>query len=303
MGRQAFDEMAGMPNGHAPEAVRSAYGPLKEWLDTSPPEFFDTRRSQAELFFRRIGITFAVYGDNESTERLIPFDIIPRVLTKPEWALPRARAEAARHRAQRLPERHLRRAGMHQGRHHPGRPRLPERPLPAGDDAASELPHDVYVHIAGIDIVRVDEDDLLRAGGQCPHPVRRLLHAGEPRGDDAPVPGAVLASHRVAPVENYPDALLATLRSVAPQTASRDPTRRAADARPLQLGVLRALVPGRQARGRAGRGVRPLRQGRRRLHAHDRRPAAGRRDLPPHRRRLPRSAGLPARIRCSACRG
>src|SRR3954467_15360263 len=86
MGRPAFDEMAGMPNGHAPEAVRSAYATLKEWLDPSPPEFFDTRRSQAELFFRRVGITFAVYGDNESSERLIPFDIIPRVITKSEWS-------------------------------------------------------------------------------------------------------------------------------------------------------------------------------------------------------------------------
>jgi uncharacterized circularly permuted ATP-grasp superfamily protein len=49
-----------------PEAVRAAYDGLRRWLDTTPPEVFDTRRSQAELFFRRIGITFAVYGDNES---------------------------------------------------------------------------------------------------------------------------------------------------------------------------------------------------------------------------------------------
>src|SRR5829696_4839361 len=85
MGRAAFDEMTGMPNGAASAGVRAAYVALKEWLETSPPEFFDTRRSQAELFFRRVGITFAVYGDNQATERLIPFDIIPRVLTKPEW--------------------------------------------------------------------------------------------------------------------------------------------------------------------------------------------------------------------------
>jgi len=65
--------------------IGEEYRVVKEWLDTSPPEFFDTRRSQAELFFRRIGITFAVYGDNQSTERLIPFDIIPRVLNAGEW--------------------------------------------------------------------------------------------------------------------------------------------------------------------------------------------------------------------------
>lgn len=83
----AFDEMTGIQeSGLDPAAVREAYAALKTWLDNTPPEHFDTRRSQAELFFRRIGITFAVYGDNESTERLIPFDIIPRVLTKPEWS-------------------------------------------------------------------------------------------------------------------------------------------------------------------------------------------------------------------------
>ncbi|MBR3193487.1 MAG: circularly permuted type 2 ATP-grasp protein, partial [Bosea sp.] len=76
----AFDEMTGGEGG-----LRAAYGELDRWLKEAPPEMLALRRSQAELFFRRIGITFAVYGDEESTERLIPFDIIPRVLTKPEW--------------------------------------------------------------------------------------------------------------------------------------------------------------------------------------------------------------------------
>src|SRR4051794_27308245 len=76
----AFDEMLG-----AGGEIRDAYVALKRWLDTVPPDHIALRRSQAELFFRRIGITFAVYGDAEATERLIPFDIIPRVLTKPEW--------------------------------------------------------------------------------------------------------------------------------------------------------------------------------------------------------------------------
>ena len=85
----AFDEMTGMGGLADPASLREAYGRLKTWLDTTPPEHFNTRRSQAELLFRRIGITFAVYGDTESTERLIPFDIIPRVITKrngPSWS-------------------------------------------------------------------------------------------------------------------------------------------------------------------------------------------------------------------------
>ncbi|MEQ4599514.1 MAG: circularly permuted type 2 ATP-grasp protein, partial [Methylobacteriaceae bacterium] len=86
MAHTAFDEMNGGGAGQLePAAVREAYDILKSWLDKTPPEHFNTRRSQAEMLFRRIGITFAVYGANESTERLIPFDIIPRVLTKPEW--------------------------------------------------------------------------------------------------------------------------------------------------------------------------------------------------------------------------
>src|SRR5919205_1217093 len=84
---RAFDEMNGLVAGDQPSGIRAAYQRMKRWLDEAPPALLETRRSQAELFFRRIGITFAVYGDNESTERLIPFDIIPRVLTKAEWSL------------------------------------------------------------------------------------------------------------------------------------------------------------------------------------------------------------------------
>ena len=107
----------------------------------------------------------------------------------------------------------------------------------------------------------------------------------------------LFARHRVAPVENYPDELLATLRSVAPRSARRDPDRRAADARHLQLGLLRALVPGRQARRRAGRGPRPLRARTTSSTCARPRARARRRDLPPHRRRLPRSPRLPPGFR------
>src|SRR6476661_8184407 len=78
----AFDEM-NVPGGE----LRPAYQELARWLKETPPEALEYRRQEAELLFRRIGITFAVYGDTESTERLIPFDIIPRVLTKPEWQI------------------------------------------------------------------------------------------------------------------------------------------------------------------------------------------------------------------------
>ncbi|MDP3318376.1 MAG: circularly permuted type 2 ATP-grasp protein, partial [Bosea sp. (in: a-proteobacteria)] len=76
----AFNEMTGTEGD-----VRQAYAALDRWLKEAPPDMLALRRSQAELFFRRIGITFAVYGDEESTERLIPFDIIPRSIPASEW--------------------------------------------------------------------------------------------------------------------------------------------------------------------------------------------------------------------------
>src|SRR5262249_20164204 len=78
----AFDEMTG-PAG----AVRPAYEARAQWLQGAPPDLLERRRREAELLFRRIGITFAVYGDAEAQERLIPFDVIPRVLSAAEWNL------------------------------------------------------------------------------------------------------------------------------------------------------------------------------------------------------------------------
>jgi len=80
-----FDEMRG--NGSAGEGVRPAYAALSDWLAEVRPDVLDFRRSEAELLFRRIGITFAVYGDPEAHERLIPFDVISRILSATEWEL------------------------------------------------------------------------------------------------------------------------------------------------------------------------------------------------------------------------
>src|SRR4029453_12100319 len=80
----AFDEMQG-----SGEAVRPAYAELSRWLGGMPEQLLDQRRREAELLFRRAGITFAVYGEAEAQERLIPFDIIPRILSAAEWDLVR----------------------------------------------------------------------------------------------------------------------------------------------------------------------------------------------------------------------
>src|SRR3954470_10536381 len=78
----AFDEMNG-PGGD----LRPAYQELSRWLKETPADALEYRRQEAELLFRRIGITFAVYGDAEAQERLIPFDVIPRIVSAKEWAI------------------------------------------------------------------------------------------------------------------------------------------------------------------------------------------------------------------------
>ena len=212
----AFDERTA--GGDAP---REAYAGLKRWLDTVPADHLALRRSQAELFFRRIGITFAVYGDAESTERLIPFDIIPRVLTKSEWQI---LEKGLNQRVGALNAflgdiygaRECLKAGIIPEdlvfRNACFRPEMVGRPVP----------HDLYVHIAGIDIVRVDAETfyVLEDNARTPSGVSYMLENREVMMRLFP---ELFAEHRVAPVENYPDSLLATLRSVAPRNATRDP--------------------------------------------------------------------------------
>src|SRR5579862_8854508 len=75
-----FDEMNGRDG-----KVRSPYGGVVKWLRDTPADSFVAKRQQADLLFQRLGITFAVYGSAGGTERLIPFDIIPRILSGSEW--------------------------------------------------------------------------------------------------------------------------------------------------------------------------------------------------------------------------
>jgi uncharacterized circularly permuted ATP-grasp superfamily protein len=213
----AFDEMNGIAGD-----TRDAYLRLKEWLDNSPPDLMSLRRSQAELFFRRIGITFAVYGDEQSTERLIPFDIIPRVLTKPEWTrleeglVQRVTALNAFLKDIYGP-RECVRAGI-----------IPADLIDNNPGFRPEMvgfrpPHDIYVQIAGIDIVRVDAETfyVLEDNARTPSGVSYMLENREVMMRLFP---ELFRDHRIAPVDNYPDRLLQTLRSVAPRHAMAEPT-------------------------------------------------------------------------------
>ncbi len=212
----AFDEMGPMA-----AEVREAYAGLKSWLETTPRDVFDTRRSQAELFFRRIGITFAVYGDNEAAERLIPFDIIPRVLTKPEWSI------VERGLKQRVSALNMFLADIYSKQECIKAGVIPADLVYRNPHYRLEMvdvavPHGVYSHIAGIDIVRVDESTfyVLEDNARTPSGVSYMLENREVMMRLFP---ELFSRHRVKPIENYADHLLSSLRSVAPASASRDP--------------------------------------------------------------------------------
>jgi uncharacterized circularly permuted ATP-grasp superfamily protein len=214
----AFDEMSGFG---ADNTSRPAWQDIAAWLKTTPSELFDARRTQAEYFFRRIGITFAVYGANDSSERLIPFDIIPRILTLNEWQV---LEEGLTQRVKALnafladiygPQDCLK-AGI-----------VPQdlvlrNPHFRLEMAGFRVPHNVYVHIAGIDLVRVDEKEfyVLEDNARTPSGVSYMLENREVMMRLFP---DLLSRHPVLPVENYADHLLAALRSTAPVSASREP--------------------------------------------------------------------------------
>jgi uncharacterized circularly permuted ATP-grasp superfamily protein len=213
----AFDEMGG-----ADGASRAPYAALARWLDEVPPDVLDYRRREAELLFRRIGITFAVYGEADAQERLIPFDVLPRILSAAEWNLLREGLEQ-RVKAINLyikdvyGEREILKAGI-----------VPEdlvfqNPVFRPEMNGQKVPHDIYVHIGGIDIVRTDADTfyVLEDNTRTPSGVSYMLENREIMLRLFP---ELFSRHRVAPVENYPDELLATLKSVAPASANSDPT-------------------------------------------------------------------------------
>ncbi|MET3361877.1 hypothetical protein ABIF60_003272 [Bradyrhizobium japonicum] len=213
----AFDEM-NIPGGD----LRPAYQELARWLKETPPEALEYRRQEAELLFRRIGITFAVYGEAESTERLIPFDVIPRIMSGKEWAL------LEKGLKQRVRALNMFLRDIYHGRDILRAEIVPDdlifqNPVFRPEMNGQQVPHDVYVHIAGIDIVRVDANDfiVLEDNARTPSGVSYMLENREIMMRLFP---DLFARHKVAPVERYPDELLSALRSVAPLSASGEPT-------------------------------------------------------------------------------
>ena len=213
-----FDEMHGLPEGGAAGDVRPAYRRVAQWLAEAPPDLLDARRRQAELFFRRIGVTFAVYGQAESTERLIPFDIIPRILARTEWA------ELERGLIQRVQALNAFLADLYGPREILAAGVVPEALILRNPHFRLEMigvepPGGVHVHVAGVDVVRTGADGfyVLEDNLRTPSGVSYMLENREMMMRLFP---DMFMDHHVAPVEVYPDALLSTLRSVAPAGVS-----------------------------------------------------------------------------------
>src|SRR3954470_11493110 len=213
----AFDEM-NIPGGD----LRPAYQELARWLKETPPEALEYRRQEAELLFRRIGITFAVYGESEAQERLIPFDVIPRIMSGKEWTI------LEKGLKQRVRALNMFLRDIYHGREVLRANVVPEdlifqNPVFRPEMNGQHVPHDVYVHIAGIDIVRINSENffVLEDNARTPSGVSYMLENREIMMRLFP---DLFARHRVAPVERYPDELLSALRSVAPQSAAAEPT-------------------------------------------------------------------------------
>jgi uncharacterized circularly permuted ATP-grasp superfamily protein len=212
-----FDEMAGESG-----AVREAYRAVDKWLAETDPVLLEQRRREAELLFMRIGITFAVYGEGGDPERIIPFDIVPRIISAGEWDR-LSKGLEQRVRALNLflcdiyADREILKAGVIDEALVLRNPAyLPEMNglTPAGG---------VFTHIAGIDMVRVGEDEfyVLEDNARTPSGVSYMLEDREIMMRLFP---DLMAAHDIAPVEHYPSELLSTLQSVAPRAGDRDPT-------------------------------------------------------------------------------
>jgi hypothetical protein len=241
---RAYDEMF-----TADGRVRPHYAELHRRLAELSPEELRLRQQACEQSFLHQGITFTVYGDNQATERIIPTDLLPRVITAAEWA----RLEAGL--KQRV-------AGLNLFLHDiysDGRvlkDGLVPRSMVYGSKhylremRGLSVPHGAYVNVCGTDLVRREDGVLRGARGQSPGAFGRLLHAGEPRCRQARVSQHIQkrgrAPHRTLSAGPARDV------EVAGAIPGQRVDRRAVAGR-VQLGLFRARVPGAPDGRRVGR--------------------------------------------------
>jgi len=206
----AYDEMYA-----ADGSVRESYRSYADWLQATSGEVIARKREEADIVFHRVGITFAVYGEDAGQERLIPFDIVPRIIPAHEW---KRLADGLRQRVKALNaflhdiyhDQDILRAG-----------RIPAAQVLGNSQFRQEMvgvtvPEQIYAHIAGVDLVRAGEGEyyVLEDNLRTPSGVSYML---EDRKMMMRLFPELFARQAIAAVEHYPDLLLNNLRSVAPK--------------------------------------------------------------------------------------
>jgi uncharacterized circularly permuted ATP-grasp superfamily protein len=195
-------------------APRSHYHSYAAWLESKSLDFIKQKQREADTLFTRLGITFAVYGDEGGVERSIPFDIIPRIIRARAW---QTISDGACQRVRALNaflkdiyhDQDIIKAGI-----------IPEQQILGNKLYRPEMrgfnvPGDVYVHVAGIDIVKTEQDTfyVLEDNLRTPSGVSYML---ENRKMMMRLFPELFAQMPVAPVDHYADVLLDNLRAVAP---------------------------------------------------------------------------------------
>ncbi|MFD2649401.1 circularly permuted type 2 ATP-grasp protein [Devosia albogilva] len=213
-----FDEMLS-----ADGQVRAPYETVKAWLDLKTPAALEKKARDAEGVFRRTGITFAVYGEEAASERLIPFDIVPRIITSREW---RYLSQGVEQRVMAinafLDDIYHRQEIVRAGR-------IPKQLIAQNEAFLPEMigfrpPGNVYTHIIGVDLVRTAENQfyVLEDNARTPSGVSYMLENRETMLQLFP---ELFQQVKVRPVENYPQLLRQSLAAVAPaDRASERPT-------------------------------------------------------------------------------
>ncbi|MGL4231630.1 MAG: circularly permuted type 2 ATP-grasp protein [Casimicrobium sp.] len=215
-----YDEMLvtpDVPSGVSPAvastATRDHYKHYFQWLNSSPEQTLTQRRAQADLLFRRIGITFTVYGDESGTERLIPSDVIPRIITADEWDyLERGLSQRVRainlFLADIYHDQKILKAGKIPAEQILGNAQFQQKMI------GVDVPHNTYVSITGVDIVRNNDgkyyvlEDNLRVPSGVSYMLmnRKMMMRLFPE---------LFLKQTVRPVEHYPALLLQTLREAS----------------------------------------------------------------------------------------
>ena len=208
----------------APDTVRPHYRGLLERFREMGEGDLDRKQALATNTFLNQGITFTVYSDNQGTERIFPFDLVPRIIPRVEWE------HVERGLVQRIKALNLFLRDIYHDQRILKEGLIPEEVVLTGKHFRKEfmgfdVPRDIYIHINGSDLIRDREGNylVLEDNGRCPSGVSYVL---ENRQVMKRVFPKLFSRHKVRPVDSYAQELLNTLRYVAPANCPTpdDPT-------------------------------------------------------------------------------